>query len=74
MFQEHEIFSSFFVLVSLLPCSRTSFSLTSLFFSFLKVANEVVDELNLKPEDVYLGQGSLLPYFFFFFFNVEKCT
>ncbi|KAK3795394.1 hypothetical protein RRG08_000705 [Elysia crispata] len=29
--------------------------------TFMKVANEVVDELNLKPEDVYLGQGTLRP-------------
>ncbi|XP_005109065.1 GMP synthase [glutamine-hydrolyzing] [Aplysia californica] len=29
--------------------------------TFMKIANEVVDELNLKPEDVYLGQGTLRP-------------
>ncbi|CAL1543679.1 unnamed protein product [Lymnaea stagnalis] len=29
--------------------------------TFMKVANEVVDELNLKPEDIYLGQGTLRP-------------
>lgn len=27
----------------------------------MKIANEFVDELNLKPEDVYLGQGTLRP-------------
>jgi len=29
--------------------------------TFMKIANEFVDELNLKPEDVYLGQGTLRP-------------
>ncbi|XP_074655456.1 GMP synthase [glutamine-hydrolyzing]-like [Tubulanus polymorphus] len=29
--------------------------------TFMTVANEVVEELNLKPEDVYLGQGTLRP-------------
>ncbi|CAH1773036.1 unnamed protein product [Owenia fusiformis] len=29
--------------------------------TFMKVANEVVEELNLKIEDVYLGQGTLRP-------------
>uniref|UniRef100_A0A2C9JSK1 GMP synthase (glutamine-hydrolyzing) n=1 Tax=Biomphalaria glabrata TaxID=6526 RepID=A0A2C9JSK1_BIOGL len=29
--------------------------------TFMKVANEVVDELNLKPEEIYLGQGTLRP-------------
>ncbi|KAL5013508.1 hypothetical protein ScPMuIL_007778 [Solemya velum] len=29
--------------------------------TFMKVANEVIEELNLKPEDVYLGQGTLRP-------------
>ncbi|BFZ22924.1 hypothetical protein BsWGS_25964 [Bradybaena similaris] len=29
--------------------------------TFMKVANEVVEELSLKPEDVYLGQGTLRP-------------
>ena len=28
---------------------------------FLQVANELVEELNLQPEDVYLGQGTLRP-------------
>ena len=27
--------------------------------TFMNVANELVEELNLKPEDVYLGQGQL---------------
>ena len=26
-----------------------------------QVANEVIEELNLRPEDVYLGQGTLRP-------------
>ncbi|XP_061162674.1 GMP synthase [glutamine-hydrolyzing]-like [Saccostrea echinata] len=29
--------------------------------TFMRVANEVLEELNLKPEDVYLGQGTLRP-------------
>lgn len=29
--------------------------------TFMKVANEVIEELNLRPEDVYLGQGTLRP-------------
>ena len=29
--------------------------------TFMKVANEIVQELNLKPEEVYLGQGTLRP-------------
>ncbi|XP_063408520.1 GMP synthase [glutamine-hydrolyzing]-like isoform X1 [Mytilus trossulus] len=29
--------------------------------TFMKVANDFVEELNLKPEDVYLGQGTLRP-------------
>ncbi|XP_064642766.1 GMP synthase [glutamine-hydrolyzing]-like [Lineus longissimus] len=29
--------------------------------TFMRVANEVVEELKLKPEDVYLGQGTLRP-------------
>ncbi|XP_013404318.1 GMP synthase [glutamine-hydrolyzing] [Lingula anatina] len=29
--------------------------------TFMRVANEVIDELDLKPEDVYLGQGTLRP-------------
>lgn len=29
--------------------------------TFMKIANEVVDELNLKPEEVFLGQGTLRP-------------
>jgi len=29
--------------------------------TFMKIANEFVEELNLKPEDVYLGQGTLRP-------------
>lgn len=29
--------------------------------TFMRVANEVVEELNLKPEDVFLGQGTLRP-------------
>nr|CAD7195148.1 unnamed protein product [Timema douglasi] len=28
---------------------------------FVKVANEVITELNLKPEEVFLGQGTLRP-------------
>ncbi|XP_069684502.1 GMP synthase [glutamine-hydrolyzing] isoform X2 [Periplaneta americana] len=28
---------------------------------FVKVANEVISELNLKPEEVFLGQGTLRP-------------
>lgn len=28
---------------------------------FVQVANEVIEELNLRPEDVYLGQGTLRP-------------
>jgi GMP synthase (glutamine-hydrolysing) len=27
----------------------------------LQVANEVISELNLKPEEVFLGQGTLRP-------------
>ena len=27
--------------------------------TFMRVANELVQELNLKPEDVYLGQGTV---------------
>ncbi|XP_045161563.1 GMP synthase [glutamine-hydrolyzing]-like [Mercenaria mercenaria] len=29
--------------------------------TFMKVANEVIEELNLRPEEVYLGQGTLRP-------------
>ncbi|XP_052760059.1 GMP synthase [glutamine-hydrolyzing]-like [Mya arenaria] len=29
--------------------------------TFMKVANEVIEELSLRPEDVYLGQGTLRP-------------
>lgn len=29
--------------------------------TFMRVANDVIEELNLKPEDVYLGQGTLRP-------------
>ncbi|XP_052285932.1 GMP synthase [glutamine-hydrolyzing]-like isoform X2 [Dreissena polymorpha] len=29
--------------------------------TFMKVANELIEELCLKPEDVYLGQGTLRP-------------
>jgi GMP synthase (glutamine-hydrolysing) len=29
--------------------------------SILQVANEVISELNLKPEEVFLGQGTLRP-------------
>ncbi|KAG7457022.1 hypothetical protein MATL_G00242110 [Megalops atlanticus] len=29
--------------------------------TFVKVANEVMDEMDLKPEDVYLAQGTLRP-------------
>ncbi|KAK7093627.1 hypothetical protein V1264_007340 [Littorina saxatilis] len=29
--------------------------------TFMKVANEFIEELNLKPEDVFLGQGTLRP-------------
>lgn len=29
--------------------------------TFMRVANEVIEELNLKPEDVFLGQGTLRP-------------
>ncbi|KAG9338741.1 hypothetical protein JZ751_025410 [Albula glossodonta] len=29
--------------------------------TFVKVANEVIGEMNLKPEDVYLAQGTLRP-------------
>lgn len=29
--------------------------------TFMKVANDFVEEMNLKPEDVYLGQGTLRP-------------
>ncbi|KAJ9587940.1 hypothetical protein L9F63_018615, partial [Diploptera punctata] len=28
---------------------------------FVKIANEVISELNLKPEEVFLGQGTLRP-------------
>ncbi len=27
--------------------------------TFMKVANELIDDLNLQPDDVYLGQGRL---------------
>ncbi|XP_059146088.1 GMP synthase [glutamine-hydrolyzing]-like [Physella acuta] len=29
--------------------------------TFMKVANECIEELNLKPEEIYLGQGTLRP-------------
>lgn len=29
--------------------------------TFMKVANEVIEQLELKPEDVFLGQGTLRP-------------
>ncbi|XP_041377694.1 GMP synthase [glutamine-hydrolyzing]-like isoform X2 [Gigantopelta aegis] len=29
--------------------------------TFMKVANEIVENMNLKPQDVYLGQGTLRP-------------
>ncbi|KAL8564485.1 hypothetical protein ACOMHN_017627 [Nucella lapillus] len=29
--------------------------------TFMRVANEVIEEMNLKPEDVFLGQGTLRP-------------
>lgn len=29
--------------------------------TFIKVANEIISELNLAPEDVFLGQGTLRP-------------
>lgn len=29
--------------------------------TFMKVANDVIEELNLKPQEVYLGQGTLRP-------------
>jgi GMP synthase PP-ATPase subunit len=28
---------------------------------YIQVANEVIEELNLRPEEVYLGQGTLRP-------------
>ena len=28
--------------------------------TFMRVANDMIDELKLKPQDVYLGQGKLL--------------
>lgn len=29
--------------------------------TFMKIADEIICEMNLKPEDVYLGQGTLRP-------------
>lgn len=26
--------------------------------TFMRIANEMIEELNLRPEDVYLGQGA----------------
>ena len=28
---------------------------------YFQVANEIIEELNLRPEEVYLGQGTLRP-------------
>ena len=30
-------------------------------FNLKQVANELIEELNLRPEEVYLGQGTLRP-------------
>lgn len=32
-----------------------------MFWFVVQVANEVIGEMNLKPEDVYLAQGTLRP-------------
>ena len=31
------------------------------FLILFQIANEVVEQLNLRPEDVFLGQGTLRP-------------
>ena len=33
--------------------------------TFMRIANEMIEELNLRPEDVYLGQGARV------FFSVD---
>lgn len=35
--------------------------LSRLTFGMFQIAQEVVEELNLRPEDVFLGQGTLRP-------------
>lgn len=56
-----KIFSSLLFCSLFLAICYNSDLFCSGFFFLLQVANEVIGEMNLKPEEVFLAQGTLRP-------------